>query len=84
MRKIYDAGYEEGRGDAAVAKGFSNTAGPSWHEMAEYCAEHDDGRLTAKERGFVDDMVRWCTRREPSEKQGRWLHVLYVRLGRRR
>ena len=84
MQRIYDAGVQEGKDAAAAAAGFKNTEGPSWLEMAEYCAGHDDGRLSAKERGFVEDMVRWCARREPSEKQGRWLHVLYVRLGRRR
>jgi hypothetical protein len=52
--------------------------------MAKYCVERDDGRLSPKERGFVEDMLLWCARREPSEKQGKWLHVLYVKLGRRR
>ena len=84
MQRIYDAGVQEGKDAAAAAAGFKNTEGPSWLEMAEYCAGHDDGRLSAKERGFVEDMVRLCARREPSEKKGRWLHVLYVRLGRRR
>jgi hypothetical protein len=51
-------------------------AGLSWSEMAEYCAAHDESRLTAKERDFVADIVRRCACREPSEKQGKWLHVL--------
>jgi hypothetical protein len=85
MRKIYDAGYEAGKDEGAVEKGFGDvTAGPSWLQMAQYCAEHDNGRLTPREREFVDDMTRWCTRREPTEKQGKWLHLLYVRIGRRR
>jgi hypothetical protein len=84
MQRIYDAGVQEGKDVAAAAAGFRSTEGLSWLEMAEYCAGHDDGRLSAKERGFIEDMVRWCARREPSEKQGKWLHVLYVRLGRRR
>jgi len=85
IRKIYDAGYEAGKDEGAVEKGFSDTtAGPSWLQMAQYCAEHDNGRLTPREREFVDDMTRWCTRREPTEKQGKWLHLLYVRIGRRR
>jgi len=82
MKRIYDAGVQDEKDRAAAAQGFSNTEDPSHYEMAKYCAERDDGRLSAKERRFVDDMVRWCTRREPTEKQGRWLHVLYVRLGR--
>jgi hypothetical protein len=84
MQRIYDARVQEGKDTAAAAAGFKSTDGPSWLEMAEYCAGHDDGRLSAKERGFVEDMVRWCARREPSEKQAKWLHVLWVRLGRRR
>ena len=84
MQRIYDAGVQEGKDAAAAAAGFKNTEGPSWLEMAEYCAGHEEGRLSVKERGFVEDMVRWCARREPSEKQGKWLHVLYVKLGRRR
>jgi hypothetical protein len=84
MRKIYDAGVRDGKDAAATDKGFSNVEGPSYYEMAKHCVEHDNSRLSAKERGFVEDMERWCARREPSEKQGKWLHVLYVRLGRRR
>ena len=40
-------------------------------------------RLSPKEVGFVEDMVRWCARREPTEKQAKWLHVLYCKIGRR-
>jgi hypothetical protein len=83
MQRIFDAGVQEGK-DAAAAAGFKSTEGPSYYEMATYCVEHDDGRLTPKERGFVEDMTRWCARREPTEKQAKWLHVLWVRLGRRR
>jgi hypothetical protein len=84
MQRIYDAGVQEGKDVAAAVAGFSSTEGPSYYEMAKYCVERDDGRLSPKERGFVEDMVLWCARREPSEKQGKWLHVLYVKLGHRR
>jgi hypothetical protein len=84
MKRIYDTGVQDGKDAAATAQGFSNTEGPSYYEMAKYCVEHANGRLSAKEQGFVEDMERWCARREPSKKQGRWLHALYVRLGRRR
>jgi hypothetical protein len=60
------------------------TATPSWYDMALACAERDGDRLNSREREFVDDMVRWTARREPSEKQGKWLHALYCRLERRR
>jgi hypothetical protein len=52
--------------------------------MAIECRDHDDGRLSPREREFVEDMVRWTARREPSEKQGKWLRMLYVRVGKRR
>jgi hypothetical protein len=85
MQRIYNAGLQDGKDAAAVNKGFSDVAGPSWHEMAVHCAEKADDRfLYPGEREFIDDMVRWTARREPSEKQGRWLHKIYVRLGKRR
>ena len=84
MKRVYDAGYQEGKDAAVTAQGFSNTEGPSWLEMAKYCAGHDDGHLIPREREFVDDMVRWCARREPTEKQGKWLLSIYAKLGRRR
>ena len=84
MCRIYNAGVQDGKDAAAAAQGFKSTEGASWLEMAEYCAKHDNGHLTVREREFIDDMTRWCARREPTEKQGKWLHVLYVRLGRRR
>jgi hypothetical protein len=86
MQKIYNAGVEAGKNDAAVDKGFSSVDGTkSWHEMALYCEEHiNSSRLYPNEPGFIKDMVRWTERREPSEKQGEWLHKIYIRLGRRR
>jgi hypothetical protein len=84
MRKIYDAGVQEGKDAAAATAGFSSTEGPTYLEMATFCASHDDNRLTPREREFIDDMTRWCVRREPTEKQAKWLHMLWVRLGRRR
>jgi hypothetical protein len=41
------------------------------------------GRLSPKEQDFIADMVRWCALREPSEKQAKWLHSLYCKIGRR-
>jgi hypothetical protein len=81
MRQIYDAAYQDGKRAAERADEFHNV-GPSWHDMAIECRDH--GRLSPREREFVEDMVRWTARREPSEKQGKWLHILYVRVGKRR
>jgi hypothetical protein len=83
MQKIYDAGYQEGKDAAATTQGFGSTEGPTYYEMALFCEERS-GHLSGKEQGFISDMVRWCARREPTEKQAKWLHVLWVRLGRRR
>jgi len=52
--------------------------------MAKEIEYKDNGHLNAKEREFVGDMVRWCARREPSEKQAKWLHAIYCRIERRR
>jgi hypothetical protein len=84
MQQIYDTAFRRGRDAAAADGGFHNTEGPSFYEMAREVMRKEDGRLSPKERDFVDDMVRWCARREPSEKQAKWLHTLYCRIGRHR
>lgn len=88
MKIIYDRAYRDGKKAAAANTGFSDVngsgkAGPSWHEMACEIQHKANGRLSPKEEGFVSDMVRWCARREPSEKQGKWLHSIYCRIGRK-
>jgi len=85
MQRIYDAAYADGQRDAEKDKPAEfHDIEPNWHEMAINCRDQDDGRLTPRERDFVNDMLRWTVHRKPSEKQGKWLHLLYVRLGRRR
>jgi hypothetical protein len=83
MKKLYDAGFKEGKNAAAAASPDFSNVGPSFYSMACEIKHKGDGRLTPKEAGFVDDMVRWCARREPSEKQAKWLHAIYCRIGRR-
>jgi hypothetical protein len=82
MRRIYDAAYQAGKQAAAANMGFGNV-GPSFYEMASEIKQKADGRLSLKESDFVDDMVRWCARRERSGKQAKWLHSIYCRIGRR-
>jgi hypothetical protein len=85
MQRIYDAAFADGRRAAENNKPTEfHDVEPNWHEIAVNCRDHDDGRLTPREREFVNDMVRWTVHRKPSEKQGKWLHLIYVRLGRRR
>jgi hypothetical protein len=85
MQRIYDTAFQDGRRAAEKDKPTEfHDVEPNWHEMATNCRDQDDGQLAPREREFVDDMVRWTAHRKPSEKQGKWLHLLYVRLGRRR
>jgi hypothetical protein len=82
MQRIYDAAFQEGKNAAAATAGFTTVEGPSFYQMASEIKHKGDGRLTPRERDFIDDMVRWCSRREPSEKQARWLYSIYCRIGR--
>ena len=89
MRRIYDVACAEGRRAAEQDRSRGQPATefhdvePNWQEIAISCRDRGNGRLTERERGFVDDMVRWTLYRKPSEKQAKWLHSIYVRLGRR-
>jgi hypothetical protein len=84
MQRIYDKAYRDGKDAAAADAGFSSVDPPSFYEMAQEIEHKADGRLSEKEQEFVADMVRWCAWREPSEKQAKWLHAIYYRIGRRR
>lgn len=54
-----------------------------WCELARWCRDHDDDRLSAKERSFVCDMAsRLVCGGEPSERQAAWLRSIYARLKR--
>jgi hypothetical protein len=89
MQRIYDQAYRDGK-EAATASAAETNAGfhsvdlPTFHGMACEIQHKANGRLSEKEQGFVDDMVRWCAYREPSEKQAKWLHALYCKIGRHR
>jgi hypothetical protein len=86
MRSLYDAGFDDGKraaeGDRLVQ--FDDVT--PWRTMAAECLRSDDADhwLAPHERGFVEDMARWCERREPSPKQGNWLHLLWTRAKKRR
>jgi hypothetical protein len=54
---------------------------PDWGDLARWCCDHDNGRLTAKERAFVTGMTTWCRWREPTERQAAWLLGIAERLG---
>ena len=85
MQTIYDRAYRDGKKAAAATGGFSDVGspgGPSWHDMAVAILSKANGRLSPKELGFVEDMERRCARREPTEKQAKWLHSIYCRIHR--
>jgi hypothetical protein len=84
MQRIYDEAFRRGRDAAAADSGFHNTDGPTFHEMALAIQQNANGRLRPNETQFVDDMVVWCAKREPTEKQGKWLLVLYSKIVKRR
>ena len=83
MKKLYDAGFRKGKSTATAATPDFSNVGPSFYEMACEIQHKGDGRLNQRETDFVNDMVRWCARREPTEKQAKWLHAIYCRIGRR-
>jgi hypothetical protein len=84
MQQIYDAAYSDGKRAAENNRPAEfHSVSPPWHDMAVDCRDNDNGRLSEREREFVTDMVRWTVYREPTEKQQKWLHLLWVRTGRR-
>jgi hypothetical protein len=53
-----------------------------WNEYARFCAGRSS-RLTTRELEFVEQMVLWTNLdRDLSDKQARWLDLLYRRLRR--
>jgi hypothetical protein len=86
MRSLYDAGFDDGKRTAEHEQPVRFGDITSWRDMAAECLRSDDENrwLQPHERAFVEDMVPWCERREPSEKQRRWLHMLWMRAKRRR
>jgi hypothetical protein len=85
--RLYEEALQRARREArreAEREAATRTADtvPSFYQMACEVQRKENGSLTEKERGFVADMVRWCARREPSEKQAKWLHSIYCRVGR--
>jgi hypothetical protein len=87
MRKLYDAGYENGV-RAAENKMHGNSdfhdidGFPAWSEIALYC-QRNNHRLRPTEQEFVNDMAAQTVWREPTPKQAKWLKSIFLRLGGR-
>jgi hypothetical protein len=83
MKKLYNAGYEDGmRAVENRSTGdFHNVDGtPNWHEIARFC-QQNDSKLRENERQFISDMAARSVWREPTEKQAKWLRSIFYRLG---
>jgi hypothetical protein len=80
MRKAIDDAYAMGVHDAE--NDFHNTDGkPGWEAVALFLQRNKD-RLEARHHQFVDDMAsRTVYGREPNEKQHKYLHSLFYKLG---
>jgi hypothetical protein len=77
-------GAEQARAEAAAPPQFYDEAGqPRWTKIALFCQTKRE-RLRPQEQNFVDDMAgRAVWGREPTEKQGKWLLSIFVKLGGR-
>jgi hypothetical protein len=86
LRKLYDAGYHAGvqatENKYHGVNDFLNADGkPNWDAVALFVQRNKD-RLDAKHHEFIDDMAsRTVYGREPTEKQHRYLHSLFFKLG---
>jgi hypothetical protein len=55
----------------------------TWSEIARWCRDNDRGRLSPKERGFVNDMAaRLVMNGQPTERQAEWLRGIHAKLNR--
>ena len=82
IKQAYRDGFQDGYRTAEDEREDDDDANQlTWHQVAKFCEDRAN-RLQTHERKFIRNMVLWTARgREPSEKQGRWLDHLYVRLG---
>ncbi len=84
-KRIYDAGFNDGFRKAENAahgsENFRNVDGnPDWHKMALFCQQRAD-QLEQKHREFIHDMASRTVWREPTERQGKYLFSLFLKLG---
>jgi hypothetical protein len=87
---IFSRGVEKGREEEARRKEqivptdyYDADGQPRWDAIAAFC-QKNHGRLRPSEQKFIDDMVANTMWRGPTEKQGRWLLTIFLRLGGRR
>jgi len=84
-KQIYKCGIEKGHAEEAdkqqAPPEFYDADGyPRWSEIALFC-QHNIARLRDdREKQFVNDMAGKLMWREPTERQGKWLFSIFVRL----
>jgi hypothetical protein len=85
---IYERGIEKGRAEGRAEQQlppefFDLNGQPRWSEIALFCQRNIARLRNAREKEFVNDMagkMTWC---EPTERQGKWLFAIFVKLGGR-
>jgi hypothetical protein len=88
MEKVFSAGYAKGVEDTenklhGIDDFRAADGKPAWEAVSLYCQRNKD-RLAAKHHEFIDDMAsRTAWSREPTEKQHKYLHSLFFKLGGR-
>jgi hypothetical protein len=86
LKRVYDAGYVQGVQDAENrhhgTEDFIGADGkPTWEGVALF-VQRNKHELDIKHHEFVDDMAsRTVWGREPSERQHKYLHSLFFKLG---
>jgi hypothetical protein len=84
-KRIYDAGFSDGFRKAENARHGpedfrSIDVTPHWHHMALWCRERGE-QFRSNELEFANDMASRTVWHEPTEKQGKWLLSIFLRLG---
>ena len=86
MQRVFDAGYAQGVQDTENryqgADDFRSADGkPNWQTVALFL-QRNKARLDTRHHEFIDDMsARAPWHREPTERQHRYLHSLFFKLG---
>jgi hypothetical protein len=87
---IFERGKQKGREEEARSRPqdqppdfYDGDGQPRWNAIATFCQKHHP-RLRPNEQEFIDDMAGKTMWREPTEKQGKWLLSIFIRLGGRR
>lgn len=80
----YTAGIQDAESKMHGMHDFQNTDGtPAWEAIALFL-QRNKNRLDAKHHDFIDDMAsRTAFGREPTERQHKYLHSLFYKLGGR-